>query len=83
MSSLCEICGRVYCDHTSTERGLTPEQWEQAMSRELTPDEKVAFQSGDTQQKIRAARIASSKLYGKIFSLPGGGMAIDGVVDES
>lgn len=72
MAGLCQICGRVYCDHTPQERGLTPEEWEKEMSRDLTPEEEKALQSGDTKMKIRAGRIAASQLYGKVYSLPNG-----------
>jgi hypothetical protein len=39
--SLCPLCGKIYCDHTSIERDQTPEE----MSAELTPDELVACHS--------------------------------------
>ena len=75
MASLCTICGRIYCDHTAEERGLTPEQWDQEMERDLTPEEQTAWKSGDDDAKIRAGRIAASNRYGKVYSLPGGDVA--------
>ena len=52
IESLCPVCGRVYCDHTPDERGQTGEE----MNRPLTDDELRAWQSGDDQRKITAAR---------------------------
>lgn len=74
MPGSCTICGRVYCDHTRKERGLTPEQWKSDFQRELTAEELRALESGDSDAKIRAARIAASRLYGGIYSFPGGGV---------
>ena len=70
MPGCCTICGRVYCDHTSSERELTPEQWEEELTRDLTPEEQEAFNSGDTTKKIQAGRKAASSIYGGIYSLP-------------
>ncbi len=74
MPGSCTVCGRVYCDHTREERNLTPEQWRSDFQRELTAEELRVFDSGDPKAKIRAARIAASRLYGGIYSLPDGGV---------
>lgn len=55
--SLCPVCGRVYCDHTSDERGQTTKE----MNRPLTDDELKAWQdhsdsTGYISEKIAAAR---------------------------
>lgn len=52
IESLCPVCGRVYCDHTPNERDQTSEE----MNRPLTDFELRAWQSGDDQRKITAAR---------------------------
>jgi len=72
MPGLCVVCGRAYCDHTSEERGLTPEQSDEEFNRDFTSEERAAYERGDTKAGIRAARIACSRLYGKVYSLPDG-----------
>lgn len=72
MPGLCTICGRVYCDHTPDERGLTPEEWAKEMARDFTPAEERTWEAGEPKAKIRAARIAASRVHGKIYSLPDG-----------
>lgn len=59
---LCTVCGRIYCDHTPEERGQT---WEE-MNRDLTPEEKEAWENnpdsrGYIPEKIAAARKAQEK----------------------
>ncbi len=52
--SLCPICGRLYCDHTSAERGQTDDE----MMRELSDEEMEAWskESSDSSEKIRVAK---------------------------
>ena len=50
--SLCPICGRVYCDHSASERGQTEEE----MLRNLSVDEMWALQSGSPSLKVRTAK---------------------------
>ena len=50
--SLCPICGRAICDHTSYER----EQTDEERRRPLKDYEQGAFDSGSDQRKINAAR---------------------------
>ena len=51
--SLCPVCGRLYCDHTSIERDQTEEE----MMRELTPEENEAWEKepSDSERKIAVA----------------------------
>jgi len=52
--SLCPVCGRVYCDHSPTERGQTYEE----MMRPLSQEEEKAFRNepSDSQKKIKVAK---------------------------
>ncbi len=52
--SLCPVCGRVYCDHTPSERGQTDEE----MMRDLSPEEQWALERepSDSPVKIRIAK---------------------------
>jgi len=50
--SLCPICGKVYCDHTSEDRGQTSEE----MTADLTKEERAAFNDGDIANKIVVAQ---------------------------
>jgi len=50
--SLCTVCGRMYCDHTITERGQTAAE----MMAELTPEEQEAFDSKDDNRKLVLAK---------------------------
>ena len=65
--SLCEVCGRVYCDDDRWARQLSDKEWEQAMNRELTPEEQKAWEAGDDTKKITAARRAHLKFTGRPF----------------
>lgn len=49
---LCTCCGRMYCDHTAKERGQTDEE----MMRDLSPEERKAWEEGNTQKQIEMAR---------------------------
>ena len=44
MPSLCTVCGRIFCDHTSSERGQSHDE----MMRDLTDEEAEAWQRGPT-----------------------------------
>jgi predicted house-cleaning NTP pyrophosphatase (Maf/HAM1 superfamily) len=50
--SLCPVCGRVYCDHTASERGQT----EKEMLRNLSAEEMRALWSGNPEQKLKIAK---------------------------
>ena len=50
--SLCPICGKYLCDHTSEERGQTSEE----MMTSLTRGEITAFNKGNSSKKIAVAR---------------------------
>ncbi len=50
--SLCPVCGRVYCDHTASERGQT----EKEMLRNLSAEEMRALQSGSPNLKVKTAK---------------------------
>lgn len=66
MPSFCTICGGVYCYHTRTQRGLTPEEWDLDMSRDLTSEEQALFQSDDDEIRIQAARKAFYQTHRRI-----------------
>jgi hypothetical protein len=52
--SLCPVCGRVYCDHTPTQRGQSNEE----MMRPFSDEELEAWrtQPSDSVVKIAAGR---------------------------
>jgi len=52
--SLCPVCGRLYCDHTSKERGQTEEE----MMRPLSKEEQEAWETepSDSPKKIEIAK---------------------------
>jgi len=64
--SLCPICGKLYCDHTSEERGQTIEE----MSAPLTKNEEKAFDKhldseGYISEKVAAGRSVRDAQYKK------------------
>lgn len=54
MPSLCPVCGRMYCDHTASER----EQTDEEMMRDPSQEEIDAWRnnSSDSEVKIAVAR---------------------------
>lgn len=50
--SLCTVCGRVYCDHTTEERAQTIEE----IMRPLTDEEELVWRTGSDDDKIKIAR---------------------------
>lgn len=56
MPGLCPNCGNSLCDCTLAERGQTHEQFNEDMSRDFTPEEQEAWESGDQTKKLAAAR---------------------------
>ncbi len=56
MPGLCPNCGRYLCDCTTGERGQTDDEFNEDMRRQFTPEELAAFESGDSEAKLKAAR---------------------------
>ena len=51
--SMCPLCGRVYCDHTSGERGQTPQE----THRNLTKKElEIIRQEPDPIKRVKGVK---------------------------
>jgi len=60
--SLCPVCGYSSCDHTPKQRGQTEEE----THRNLTTEEQLVCETGDTAAKLKLAKQnAHLKLIGE------------------
>jgi hypothetical protein len=49
------------CDCTPEERGQTDAEFDEDMRRQFTPEELAAFESGDSDAKLLAARAVAEE----------------------